>query len=383
MGVFVRQTLFLIACVLLGGSHCARLSAQPLTSAGDVTPIAMTADTSSIDGCQVVARVEGQAVLACEVLWKVNKIIEEKQDQIPPEKMAEVRQMLIQQAVVEMIDRKIIYSEFRRNVPAENIPHIEEQLLTMFEKDEVPKLMEELKVNNQQDLEKELVRLGSSLADVRRTFNEKAIVSNWVRSKVKFDEDISPDEMLTYYHEHVKDYDYPTQVRWEELMVRKDRFGDPAKAWEELAHMGNEVCQRAAAVPGGLRGPAFVEMAKARSDGFNAKEGGQHDWTPKGALKSAVIEEQLFQLQVGQLSDILTSDTAFHIVRVLERRDAGRKPFADVQADIRDKLKEGRREKAIVAYLERMRTAARVWTEPTGDVPAISFIEQAMGAKRR
>ncbi len=102
--------------------------------------------------------------------------------------------------------------------------------------------------------------------------------------------------------------------------------------------MGNEVWQRGTQKP--VQGPAFAEIAKAKSDGFTAKDGGVHDWTTKGALQCKAIDEALFTLQVGQMSPILDSGPAFHIVRVLERKEAGRKPFTDVQADIRDRLKE-------------------------------------------
>ena len=39
------------------------------------------------------------------------------------------------------------------------------------------------------------------------------------------------------------------------------------------------------------------------------------------------------------MSPILDSGPAFHIVRVLERKEAGCRPFSEVQNDIRDKLK--------------------------------------------
>jgi parvulin-like peptidyl-prolyl isomerase len=317
------------------------------------------------------------------VLWEVNKIIESQADNIPPEQIGPIRQQLVQRSVVEMIDRKIIYAEFRRNIPAENMPKIEEQLQQLFEDEEAPKLMKKLGVNNRQDMEKELVRLGSSLADVQRTFNERAIVSNWVRSKVKINEEVNPGEMLNYYRAHLADYDYPTQARWEELTVRKGRFANPGDAYAELAKMGNEAWMRGAAVPGGVHGPAFAEVAKTRSDGLNAKEGGQYNWTPKGALKVAVIDDALFKLEVGQMSSILESDTAFHIVRVLERKEAGRRSFAEVQGDIREKLKEERFQKAVSAYLGKLHQTARVWTEQSGNVSAETFLAQAQAGTQK
>ena len=132
--------------------------------------------------------------------------------------------------------------------------------------------------------------------------------------------------------------------------------------------MGNEVWQRGTQKP--VQGPAFAEVAKAKSDGSTAKNGGEHDWTTKGALQCKAIDEALFTLQVGQMSPIIDSGPTFHIVRVLERKEAGRKPFTDVQADIRDKLKDERFQIEVEKYLTRLRGEARIWTVFTGNVSA-------------
>jgi hypothetical protein len=376
----VRYTILVISAALGWSSTCAPVSGQgPLDAGGDVTPVAISADASSLAGCQVIARIEGQVVLASEVLWKINKLIESRAGQIPPEQLGPIREELTQSFVAELLDRKLIYAEFRRNVPAENLPRIEETLAAGFEKDEVPKLMKELEVGSREELEKELVRLGSSLADARRAFNERTIAQFWVQSKIKINEEVSPDEMLEYYQSHLADYEYPLQVRWEELEVRKARFPTEKQAFEEIAGMGNEVWHRAMAQPGGLHGPAFADVAKARSDGFNAKEGGQYDWTTKGALKDTVIDQSLFSLQIGQMSEILSTDASYHIVRVLERKEAGRRPFTEVQGEIRDKLKERRFQVAVGEYLDRLHRESRVWTAQTGDVSAQTFLARARG----
>jgi hypothetical protein len=316
----------------------------------------------------MIARIDNQVVLACEVLWRVNQTIETNGDKISPSQIEEVRQQLLKREVASLVDRKLIYDEFRRNVPAENLPRLEENLAEPFQEREIPELMKQLKVDNQGDLERELIRLGSSLSDVRRSFNERVIASEWIRSKVKVSEEVSPEEMLEYYQAHLADYDYPAKARWEELKVLKSRFADPRQAYAEIAHMGNEVWQRG--MSEGVRGPAFADVAKARSDGFKANEGGVQDWTTKGALNAKVIDNALFSLKIGQMSPILESDDGFHIVRVLERHEAGRKSFADVQPDIREKLKDQRFHAGVDQYLTKLRRDARIWTAFTGNTTA-------------
>ncbi len=375
-------------------------SLPPATVSLDVTPADIvpnaTAPTSgeytaSLEGCQVVARIDGQVVLACEVLWRVNQMIEaylqklppEQRDQIPPEQLAATREQLLKREIAGIVDRKLLYAEFRRNVPEANLSNIQEQLSDPFEKRELPSLMKQLKVETRGDLEKELTRLGSSMNDIRSAFNEKAIAQEWMRSKIKINEEVSPDEMIAAYQAHLADYEYPTQVRWEELMVRKDKYREAREAYAQIAALGNIVWQQSAA-QGGLRGPAFAELAKEKSDGFTAKEGGVHDWTAQDALKIASINEALFTLQVGQLSPIIEGPTGFHIVRVLERKEAGRRPFTEVQGEIRDKLKEERFQAAVEKYLGSLRKDARIWTVYTGSVSAEALLGPGPdGTKRK
>jgi parvulin-like peptidyl-prolyl isomerase len=369
----VRKLIFIHICLITTancGLLCAPICAQDLFSnppAQDITPL-FTADSASIDGCQMIARYNNQIVLACEVLWRVNSMIEANQERISPDQVDQLHDQLIKREVAALLDRKLLYDEFSRNVPPENLPRLQESLLEPFQEKEMPELMKQLKVSTQLELERELTRLGSSLADVRRSFNERVIAAEWIRSKVKINEEVSPDEMIEYYQSHLSDYDYPAQVRWEELMVRKDRFSDPAAAYAELANMANEVVQRYKANP--VPGPSFAEVAKAKSDGFTAKDGGLHDWTTKGALRAAVIDHELFTLEIGQMSWPLETEDSFHIVRVLERKEAGREPFTEVQGKIREKLKEERFQAGVEQYLAKLRRDARIWTAYDGHVSA-------------
>lgn len=365
------------------------ISATPLTdsnanaaTSAAIMPGLTAADSANLDGCQVVARIDDQIILACDVLWRVNQMIEtqmqkigDQAEKISDDQIAVVRRQLMRKEVASLVDRKLLYNEFRRNVPAENLPRIEENLKQPFEEHELASLYKQLHVDNKHDLEHELTRLGSSLADVQRGFNERVVAAEWIRSKVKVNEDVSPDQMIEYYRAHLTDYDYPSQTRWEELAIRKDRFKDPAEAFAALASLGNEVWVQGQTKP--VHGAAFAEIAKVKSDGFTAKDGGAHDWTTKGALQCKAIDEAIFTLQVGQMSQIIDGGPMFHIVRVLERKEAGRKPYTDVQADIRDKLKEQRFQAEVEKYLTKLRGEARIWTAFTGDVSADVLLGRA------
>lgn len=372
--------LTVVGSVLILSALCARSGAQqpPI----ELEPV-VESEPATVDGCQVIARIDGQVVLACELLWRVNQMLEANHDQIPPGQYAGVRDQLMQRTLVGMIDQKLLYGEFRHNIPPENMPRIEENLEPFFEERELPRLMKELDCKSQRELEQELSRLGSSLADARQSFNEHVIASEWIRSKIKVGEEVSPEEMVEYYRDHRAEFEFPTQARWEELMVRKSGIAAQAQqAYAKLATMGNEVWPRVAAGPPAST-PVFGDVAKAKSEGFNADKEGVYDWTTKGSLKATVVDDAIFSLQPGQMSRILDSGTAFHIVRVLERKEAGCRPFTEVQNDIREKLKNQRMAAAQRKYLADLRHDAKIWTIYTGNVSAETLMGNVPGQTRQ
>ncbi len=56
---------------------------------------------------------------------------------------------------------------------------------------------------------------------------------------------------------------------------------------------------------------------------------------PKDRSHRKSLTEQIFSLPLNELSDIIEDSSGYHIIRVLERQDAGLTPLSEVQDDIR------------------------------------------------
>ncbi len=336
---------------------------SPVTSG---TPTDLTT-AQPLEGGQIVARIDGQVVLASDVLWIVNMILEANGDRIPPDQRDEAARAILRQQVMGLIDTKVLYADFKRKVPAENLPKVEENLNEPFEEMEVPRLIAMLQVADRRELEEVLHRRGTTLGDLRRQFYERTIAGEWLRQLAPKPKPVTHEEMLAYYQAHEAEYDYPSQATWEELMIRFDQVGhDRAAAWRTITEMGNEVWQRVMNNPQ-LRGPVLSELAKAKSHGFTASQGGGHDWTTKGALRCTEIDAALFSLEVGQLSDVIESELGFHIIRVLDRKEAGRTPFTEAQAEIRKILEADKKKDLVGIEMEELRNKSRIWTVFDGE----------------
>jgi hypothetical protein len=343
-------------------------------------------DAQPIAGSEIIGRVEDQVILASDVMWQVQRMIamseKQKNTKVPDDQRAQVERILLERMVLQLIDTKLLFADFRRTLPPENLKHVEKTLAEPFEASEIPKLLDTYGVKDRVELNAALVKNGSSLKDVQRQYTEKMVAGEWLRQRMPKLKVVTHEEMLAYYQDHLKEYEYPGSIKWEELMVRFDRCnGDRAAAWQALAQMGNEVWAVVAINPG-LRGPVFANVAKAKSHGFTAAEGGVQESTP-GSLLCEELNQALTTLELGRMSNCIESPQGFHLVRVLERKEPGRTPFTEAQAKIRELLEAEQKEALVTEELKKLRKTARVWTIFHGDVNGPRLSELLDDKKRR
>jgi len=112
-----------------------------------------------------------------------------------------------------------------------------------------------------------------------------------------------------YYDQHQAEFRSGEEVRVRQILVND----------EELA---NEIVKKLKS------GTPFGDLSAQYSRAPNAKRGGEIGFVSRGDLPK-MFEEEIFRLRAGQVSDVLRTDTSFHIFQVDERRPAG---VLDVQA---------------------------------------------------
>jgi hypothetical protein len=304
------------------------------------------------EGARILARVLSEVILASDVMSGMSQLIAANKGRMPEEELRKQVDEEVKRRLEAAIDTKLLWLDAKRTIPAEAYDELERRIIEHFETKEVPDLIERIQVADRRELDQKLCELDTSLEKRRRSFVEMAIAREWLRQKSKAESEISLDEVRAYYDSHLEEFEHPAQVRWEELMVRFAEHPNKAEAHRKIAWMGNQV----------FAGQPLAEAAKAHSDGSTASEGGQWDWTTQGCLASEAIDRALFALQVGQLSPILESDRGYHIVRVLEREDAHRTPFAEAQAGIREKLQSERQKEQAKKVVEKLKREIPVWT---------------------
>lgn len=141
--------------------------------------------------------------------------------------------------------------------------------------------------------------------------------------------------VAAYYEQHRGEFRSAEEVR-----VRQILLNDEAVAKDVLQKL--------------RRGGAFEELSAEYSRAPNAKRGGEIGFVSRGDLPK-MFEEEIFQLQPGQVSDVIRTDSSFHIFKVEARRPPGDLDLAAATAVIHDRL----REEAVRARLSELVTASR------------------------
>jgi parvulin-like peptidyl-prolyl isomerase len=305
---------------------------------------------------ELIALVGDQAILAGDILPTVEQTVYQAIEKIPPDQRDVQRAMLVRQLLPRKIEVKLVLVDFYRTIPRDKLKevlaNIDKQVEKQFYDQQLPRLLEQLGVEFLVDADNKLAQFGSSIAHQKSEFREQMVAQTMIGQNTEQLSEITHEKLLEYYQQHSQEYERPARARWEQLTARFDKFPDKAAADLAIVEMGNQV----------LRGADLAAVARKFSHDPAAINGGLHEWTSQGSLVSEVLDQAIFSLPLQRLSQKLEDDQGFHIIRVLDREDAGRVEFVDAQDEIREILREKQRKQKMQEYLEGLRDKTYIWT---------------------
>ncbi|HLA85979.1 MAG TPA: peptidylprolyl isomerase, partial [Thermoguttaceae bacterium] len=337
-----------------GGAATAPVNG-PAAGNGNPSGAASPAETKRLEDIEILGRVGTEVILAGDVMAI---FVHEKLDSLDQSVPEEYRERILMSWMPRAVLIKMMYLEATRTIPEENLPKVKKQVEGYFRSKALPEMLKRTNVKTEEELEQKLADLGTSLAWQQQLFVEQAIGQQWMGMEVKFDEPVSPEDLYIYYTQHLSDYEHKARAKWEELMVSFAKNPSREAAYQKISQLGNQV----------MAGLPFAEAARRGSDGSTATDGGARAWTTQGSLVAEQLDKAIFGadgqpgLPVGQMSQILESEQGFHIVRVVERREAYRTAFEEVQEKIRKTIQEERGKEKQRVYITKLQDSTPVWT---------------------
>lgn len=98
----------------------------------------------------------------------------------------------------------------------------------------------------------------------------------------------------------------------------------------------------------------FPELAKTYSDDpGSARNGGDLGWVEKGSFVSE-FESVIENLQPNELSKPFLSNFGYHIVEVLDKKEAAARPFESVKAEIEQKIRANKAKRRLTSQVAKL-----------------------------
>ncbi len=139
---------------------------------------------------------------------------------------------------------------------------------------------------------------------------------------------VTPQEVEARYRENIAMFTTPEQIRASHILFKTE--GKDKAAVRKTAE---DVLARAKA------GEDFAALAKRYSEDTSASAGGDLGFHSRGDMV-AEFDQVAWALQPGQVSDIVESPYGFHIIKLLEKREASTRSIDEVRPQLEEQIKQ-------------------------------------------
>ena len=316
-------------------SRLPRLSLVVLTLA------AASARAELVD--RVVAVVNNDVITQSELEARVGPDLARLRAEPDPKRRGEAREQLFKRGLDILIGEKLMESQIR-------------DLAIEVTDAEVDLGIEDVKRQNNLEgsqFEALLMQEGYSLASYR-TFMKKhlsklKLINLKVRSKVK----ISDEDLKAEYAKVARDEASDFEVHARHILVQVAAKATPEQI--EAARLKAVALAEEARKPG----VDFAELARKKSEGPSAAEGGDLGFFKRGVMVGD-FEKAAFSVPVGGISDPVRTKFGWHVIKVEERRALAARPFDEMKDELRERMLRAQLEKYTDQYVQELRAAANV-----------------------
>ncbi len=344
-----------VACVCLAVLIACRKAPSPSTGMASQQPSAPAAARSGEPGApgqppaaappkpvpalmpEVIARVNGEAVKKQDFDRIVHTMEARAGQPIPPDRRDEILRGAIDQLVVYTL---LSQESKRRGI-------------TIAET-EVDAKMAQLKSQfpTGEAFEKALKERGMTVDSLKKDARVDMSVNKLMESETAALPGPSDLEAKDFYDKNPDRFKQEESVRASHILVRVDeKAAAPArkKARAEI----DAVLKQAKA------GADFAKLAQQHSQDGSAAQGGDLNYFSRGQMVPA-FDKVAFELKPGQISDVVTTQLGYHIIKAVDRKPARVIPFEEASPQVKQFLSEQKKQQHTEAFIEGLKKKSKI-----------------------
>jgi peptidyl-prolyl cis-trans isomerase C len=286
---------------------------------------------------EVIARVNGQDVKK-EEFERMVKTLEARAGQaIPPDRRDEILR--------NTLDQLVIYTLLSQESKARGIK---------IEESEIEAKMQQLRGQfpTQELFDKALKERNMTAEGLRKDARVDLSVTKLMDAEVATVPGPSDADAKDFYAKNPDRFKEEESVRASHILIRVEPNADAATKAKAKATI-DSVLKKAKA------GEDFAKLAQQYSQDGSAAQGGDLNFFPRGQMVPE-FSTAAFALQKGQLSDVVTTQFGYHVIKVTDKKAGRVVPFEEAQPQIKQFLEGQKKQEHADAFIDGLKKKSKI-----------------------
>jgi peptidyl-prolyl cis-trans isomerase C len=286
----------------------------------------------------VIARVNGEDVKKADLDQIIHTMEGRAGQPVPPDRRDEIYRNAIDQLVVY----KLLSQESKNRGIKVDEPEIDAKIGQL--RSQFP---------TQEAFDKALKDRGMSTDTLRRDARVDISVTKLMDAEVASLPGPSDADAKDFYVKNPDQFKEPEQVRASHILIRVEPNADAAAKKKARAEIDSVLKQAKA-------GGDFAKLAQQHSqDPSSAGQGGEMPYFTRGQMVPP-FEKVAFELKPGQISDVVTTQFGYHVIKVMDHKAERAVPFEEAEAKIKEYLSGQKKQERGNAFIEALKKKAKI-----------------------
>ena len=284
----------------------------------------------------VLARVNGQPVTKTD-FDRLVKNVEAGRGPIPADKRDEVLR--------SVLDQLITYSVLKQEAAARK--------LTVSDAD-VDAQVAQMQKNfpSEAEFNKALAARDATVAQLKADARVDMAINKMMEAELASTAAATDADAQDFYAKNPDKFKQGETVRASHILVEAKEGVDEAARKTARAKI-DAVLKRAKA------GEDFAALARENSADGSAAQGGDLGFFPRGQMVPA-FDQAAFALKPGEISDVVTTQFGYHIIKLTEKKEASTIPLEQVKPRVLEFLTNQKKQQRVDTFINEVKKRAKI-----------------------
>ena len=284
----------------------------------------------------VLARVNGQDVTRTD-FDRLVKNMEAGRGPIPAERRDEVLRAAL--------DQLITYTVMKQEAASRKMPVTEADVDA-----QVAEMRKQFP--SEAEFNKALAARSTTVEQLKADARVDMVINKMMEAEVAQAVAATEVDAKDFYDKNPDKFKQPESVRASHILIKLEAKDDDATKKAARAKIDG-LLKRARA------GEDFAALAKANSADGSASQGGDLGFFQRGRMVPA-FDQAAFALKPGEISDVVTSEFGYHIIKLTEKKDSSMVPFEEVKPRVVEYLTNDKKQKRVDSFIDEAKKRAKI-----------------------